>query len=182
MDIQETKLKGSYIITPRVFEDAERGGFFMESFKSHILLENGISVNWIQENHSQSTKGVIRGLHFQKPPFAQDKLCRVVRGEALDVFVDIRKGSPTYGQYESVLLTEENKKQVLVPKGFAHGFVALTEKVDFIYIISNTYAPEHEGGLAWDDPELNIDWQTDDPILIGRDDNWPKLSEFESPF
>jgi dTDP-4-dehydrorhamnose 3,5-epimerase len=182
MTITETSLKGSYIIEPKVFEDKVRGGFFMENFKSHVLLEHGISVNWIQENHSQSTKGVIRGLHFQKPPFAQDKLCRVVRGEALDVFVDLRKGSPTYGEWESVVLSEDNKKQVLVPKGFAHGFVALSDKVDFIYIISNKYSTESEGGLLWNDPKLNIDWKTDKPILVDRDLQWPTLDNLESPF
>lgn len=182
MTITEHELKGVYIIQPKVFEDKLRGGFFMESYKKKILEEAGVHIEFIQDNHSQSTRGVLRGLHFQKPPFAQDKLVRVVRGEVLDVFVDIRKSSPTYGKWGSVLLTEQNKTQVLVPQGFAHGFVVLTEIADFEYKVSNIYSPEHEGGLVYNDPALGIDWRIEEVIMNDRDKSFPTLAQLESPF
>lgn len=182
MEIKELNIKGVFEITPKAFEDKIRGGFFMESYKKKSFEEAGIFIDFIQDNHSQSTKGVLRGLHFQKPPFAQDKLCRVVRGEVLDVFVDIRKESATFGKWGSILLTEQNKKQVLVPKGFAHGFLVLSDIADFEYKVSAPYSPEHEGGLLWNDPALNINWEVENPIMNERDLKLPLLKDLTSPF
>ena len=182
MEIKELSLKGVYEITPKVFEDKLRGGFFMENYKKAELEEAGIHIDFIQDNHSQSTKGVLRGLHFQKPPFTQDKLCRVVRGEVLDVFVDLRKDSPTFGKSGSIVLSETNKKAVLVPKGFAHGFLVLSDIADFEYKISALYSPENEGGIVWNDPALQIDWGITDPIVNDRDAKLPLLKDLNSPF
>lgn len=182
MQITELSLKGAYIIEPKVFEDKERGGFFMESFKPNILQDNGISINWIQDNHSKSGPNVLRGLHFQAPPFAQDKLCKVFRGKALVIIVDLRKASPTYGKVEQVELSEDNRKQLLVPKGFAHGFLTLSEVVDYYYKVSAYYSPECEGGLRWDDPDLDIQLPIKDPIVLERDQKWGSFKDFVSPF
>jgi len=174
----KTKIEGLIIIQPLVFPD-ERG-FFMESYSKKVFTENGIDIEFVQDNHSRSTKGVLRGLHFQKPPFAQDKLVRCTKGEVLDVAVDIRKDSPTFGQYESVLLSEENKTMFFIPKGFAHGFLVLSEIADFQYKCSNFYNKESENGLLFNDPELKIDWPQMDLILSDKDKLWPTLSEIKT--
>jgi dTDP-4-dehydrorhamnose 3,5-epimerase len=175
----KSKLEGLIIIEPSVFTDDR--GFFMETYSKKVFAENGINVEFVQDNHSRSTKGVFRGLHFQKPPFAQDKLVRCTHGEVLDVVVDIRKDSPTFGQYESVLLSEENKKMVYIPQGFAHGFLVLSDIADFQYKCGNFYNKESESGILWNDPELKIDWpQIDNIILSEKDKFWPTLSEVKN--
>jgi len=179
MNFIKTKIEGLIIIEPSVFPDDR--GFFMESYNQKVFAENGINVQFVQDNHSQSTKGVLRGLHFQKPPFAQDKLVRCTRGEVLDVVVDIRKDSPTFGQYEAVLITEENKKMVFIPQGFAHAFLVLSDIADFQYKCSNFYNKESEGGILWNDPKIGIDWPKleSEFILSEKDQNWPKLEDFK---
>ena len=176
----KTKIEGLIIIEPSVFADDR--GFFMESYNQKVFIDNGIDTTFVQDNHSRSTKGVLRGLHFQKPPFAQDKLVRATRGEVLDVAVDIRKDSPTFGQYEAVLLTEENKKMFFIPKGFAHAFLVLSDVADFQYKCSEFYNKESEGGLLWNDPEIGIDWPKleSDFILSDKDKLWPTLSEIKN--
>jgi dTDP-4-dehydrorhamnose 3,5-epimerase len=169
MEIIKTSIEGLVIIQPRVFED-ERG-YFMESFKDSFIKENFPNINFIQDNESKSSYGVLRGLHFQKPPFEQTKLVRVIDGEVLDVAVDLRKDSPTYGKCESIILSGKNKKQFLIPKGFAHGFIVLSEYGVLSYKVDNPYAPEYEDGIYYNNPLLNIDWKinTNDIILSNRD-------------
>jgi dTDP-4-dehydrorhamnose 3,5-epimerase len=161
MEIVKSSIKGLIIIQPRVFED-ERG-YFMESFKESFIEENFPDIHFIQDNESKSTYGVLRGLHFQKPPFEQTKLVRVIDGKILDVAVDLRKDSPTYGKWESLILSGDNKKQFLIPRGFAHGFVVLSDSAIVSYKVDNVYAPEYESGILWNDSILNIDWR------IGRE-------------
>jgi dTDP-4-dehydrorhamnose 3,5-epimerase len=169
MEVRKTALEGVVIIEPRVFADAR--GYFFESFSQKEFEEKVCKTTFVQDNESKSTYGVLRGLHFQKPPFAQSKLVRVVQGAVLDVAVDIRKGSPTFGQHVAVELTAENHRQFFVPRGFAHGFVVLSEEVVFQYKCDNFYAPQNEGALAWDDPDLGIDWQVPaDKILLSEKD------------
>jgi len=176
----KTKIEGLIIIKPSVFADDR--GFFMENYNQKVFVDNGISVTFVQDNHSRSTKGVLRGLHFQKPPFAQDKLVRCTRGEVLDVAVDIRKDSPTFGQYEAVNLSEENKNIVFIPVGFAHAFLVLSDIADFQYKCSNFYNKESEGGLLWNDPAINIDWPKleSEFVLSDKDKAWPTLSELKN--
>ena len=175
--IKSTKIDGIVTIEPQVFSDDR--GFFMETYSKKVFIENGINIEFVQDNHSRSTKGVFRGLHFQKPPFAQAKLIRVTSGEVVDVAVDIRPNSPTFGQHEAVLLTEENKKMFFIPKGFAHAFLVLSDIADFQYKCSNFYNKESEGGLLYNDPEIAIDWpKLDiDLILSDKDKLWPSLAE-----
>ena len=177
MNIIETNIEGVIIIEPRLFED-ERGYFF-ESFNQKEFQEKVCKTTFIQDNESKSSYGVIRGLHFQKPPFAQSKLVRVVKGAVLDVAVDIRKGSPTFGQHVAVELTEDNHRQFFIPRGFAHGFSVLSKEVIFQYKCDNFYAPQSEGAIAWDDPDLGIDWQIsiDEILLSEKDKSHPKLAE-----
>ena len=177
MNIIETNIEGVIIIEPRLFED-ERGYFF-ESFNQKEFQEKVCKTTFIQDNESKSSYGVIRGLHFQKPPFAQSKLVRVVKGSVLDVAVDIRKGSPTFGQHVAVELTEDNHRQFFIPRGFAHGFSVLSKEVIFKYKCDNFYAPQSEGAIAWDDPDLGIDWQIsiDEILLSEKDKSHPKLAE-----
>lgn len=174
----KTKIEGLIIVEPSVFPDDR--GFFMETYSKKLFAENGINIEFVQDNHSQSTKGVLRGLHFQKPPFSQDKLIRCTRGEVLDVAVDLRKDSPTFGQYESVILSEENKRQFFIPQGFAHGFLVLSDIADFQYKCSNFYNKESEGGLLWNDPEIGIDWPKMDYVLSEKDKLWPNLEEIKN--
>ncbi len=175
----KTKIQGLVIIEPSVFADDR--GFFMETYSQKVFAENGIDVQFVQDNHSRSTKSVLRGLHFQKPPFAQDKLIRCTRGEVLDVAVDIRQNSPTFGQHEAILISEENKKMVFIPKGFAHGFLVLSDVAEFQYKCSEFYNKESEGGLLYNDPELNIDWPNlENLILSEKDKLWPKLEEIKT--
>ena len=173
------KISGLVIIQASVFGDDR--GFFMETYSEKVFAENGIDVEFVQDNHSKSTKGVLRGLHFQKPPFAQDKLVRCTRGEVLDVAVDIRPNSPTFGQYQSVLLTEENKTMFFIPKGFAHGFLVLSDIAEFQYKCSNFYNKESEGGVLYNDPAIGIDWPKLDIelILSDKDKLWPTFSEIK---
>lgn len=157
MEVIKTAIEGVFIIEPRLFKDDR--GYFFESFSQREFNEKVRKVNFVQDNESKSSYGVLRGLHFQKPPYAQSKLVRVIKGAVLDVAVDIRKGSPTFGKYVSVELTEDNHRQFFIPRGFAHGFSVLTDEVIFQYKCDNFYAPQSEGALAWDDPDLGIDWR-----------------------
>ena len=157
MKIIETAIEDVVIIEPRLFKD-ERGYFF-ESFSQREFEEKIRKISFVQDNESKSSYGVLRGLHFQKPPYAQSKLVRVIKGAVLDVAVDIRKGSPTFGKHVAVELTEENHLQLFIPRGFAHGFSVLSQEVIFQYKCDNFYAPQSEGALAWDDSDLNINWR-----------------------
>ena len=157
MEIIETKIKDLLVIKPDVFTD-ERGYFF-ESYNQERFAQHGLDMTFVQDNESQSMKGVLRGLHFQKPPFAQGKLVRVVKGSVMDVAVDLRKDSPTYGQWESVVLTEGNKFMYWIPEGFAHGFVCLEDHSVFTYKCTNVYNKASEGSIRWNDPDLNINWE-----------------------
>ena len=171
----DTKLSGVYILEPKVFGD-ERG-FFFESYNQNKFKELGITTDFIQDNHSKSVKGTLRGLHYQIK-YPQAKLCRVVQGEVLDVAVDIRHGSPTFGQHTSVILSAENKRQIFIPRGFAHGFVVLSDTAEFLYKCDEFYHPEDEGGILWNDPALGIHWGLDmEPILSGKDKTNLSLSQ-----
>lgn len=180
MQIEKTPLAGLLIIKPRVFPD-ERGYFF-EAYNAQTLKSKGLDVSFVQDNISLSQKGVLRGIHFQKPPFAQGKLVQVLRGSVLDVAVDLRKNSPTYGQHFSYLLSEENKTQLYVPEGFGHGFVTLENDTLFSYKCTNYYNKDSEGSILWNDPTLNIDWQIENPIISEKDQLAEPFNSFDSPF
>lgn len=182
MKFIKTNISDVVIIEPTVFVDNR--GYFLESFNKKAFEENISLVNFVQDNESKSSKGVLRGLHFQKPPFTQAKLIRCIEGEVLDVAVDIRKGSPTYGKHVSVELSGENKRQLFVPRGFAHGFSVLSETAIFAYKVDNTYAPEHDAGIMYDDKDLNINWGLDksEVKLSDKDKNLALFSDFDSPF
>ena len=177
MNVIETKIPGVVIIEPRIFADAR--GYFFESFNQKEFEEKVGPIHFVQDNESKSCYGVLRGLHFQKGKDAQSKLVRVVKGAVLDVAVDIRKGSPTFGQWVSVELTEENHRQFFIPRGFAHGFSVLSEVAVFQYKCDNLYAPQSEGAIAWNDPDLNIDWRIpeDKIILSPKDSHHPLLKD-----
>lgn len=179
MEVIKTAIDGVVIIEPKVFGDHR--GYFFESFSESRFNKLVRETRFVQDNESKSRYGVLRGLHFQKPPYAQSKLVRVVKGAVLDVAVDIRKGSPTFGQHVAVELTEGNHRQFFVPRGFAHGFVVLTDEVIFQYKCDNYYAPEYEGAIAWDDPDLGIDWKipAEDVILSAKDTCHPRLKDAE---
>jgi len=171
-------IEGLVVITPRVFED-ERG-FFKETFNEKEFKDNGIDIHWVQGNHSRSTKGVLRGLHWQKGEHAQDKLVRVATGKILDIAVDIRRDSPTFGRYAMVELTEDNHKMFLLPKGFAHGFVALTDRVDFEYMIGgSTYNKESERAIIWNDPDIGIEWGVENPLVSEKDAKAPSFKDVD---
>jgi dTDP-4-dehydrorhamnose 3,5-epimerase len=170
----ETKLDGLALIEPQVHGD-ERG-FFVETFSRERWQELGVDAEFVQHNHSRSGKGTLRGLHFQTEP-GQAKLLRCARGAILDVAVDLRRGSPTYGEWEGHVLDDERHRQLFVPIGFAHGFVVLSDVADVAYLVSSLYDPATEAGIAWDDPEVGVDWQVSEPLLSGRDQTAPKLSE-----
>ena len=182
MKFSKTNINGLLIIEPNVINDQR--GYFLESFNKEKFKEVINNVVFVQENESKSSKGVLRGLHFQKPPFEQAKLVRCIEGEVLDVSLDIRKNSKTYGKHVSVLLSGENKRQLLVPRGFAHGFIVLSESATFAYKVDNTYSPDHDAGVRWNDKELNIQWgmEDSDVIVSEKDSKLPFLSKFESPF
>lgn len=183
MQVIPTAIQGVFIIEPRIFGDTR--GYFFESFNARDFSQlTGVDVNFVQDNESLSRYGVLRGLHFQLPPHAQSKLVRVVRGAVLDIAVDLRKDSPTYGQHVSVELTAENHRQFFMPKGFAHGFSVLSPEVVFQYKCDDYYHPECEGALAWDDPDLAIDWHlpADKVILSEKDKHHPSFRSFNSPF
>lgn len=182
MKITKTHIEGPIIIEPKVFEDAR--GYFFESYSKKVFDTEVASVDFVQDNESCSTYGVIRGLHFQRPPFCQAKLVRCVRGKVLDVAVDIRKGSPTYGQHVAVELSEENHRQFFIPHGFAHGFSVLSDVAVFQYKCDNYYHPEADGGISILDSSLGIDWRIDstNANLSDKDKKHPLLSDFDSPF
>lgn len=179
MKVIETAIPEVKIIEPRVFEDDR--GYFFESFNEREFKKKVCDTTFIQDNEAKSSYGVLRGLHYQKPPFAQAKLVRVIKGEVLDVAVDIRIGSPTFKQWVSVILSEENKRQLFVPRGFAHGYVVLSEEVIFAYKVDNKYVPSFEEGVMYDDNALNIDWQVNraDVILSEKDKNNHSVKEAE---
>ena len=182
MEVIKTAIEGVYIIEPKVFGDAR--GYFFESFSEREFQEKVGNIHFVQDNESMSKYGVMRGLHFQRPPYAQSKLVRCVKGEVIDVAVDIRKGSPTYGQHVAVLLTEENHRQFFIPQGFAHGFAVLSEQAVFQYKCDNFYHPEADGGISILDESLGIDWglTIEEALLSEKDTKHPKLAEFDSPF
>ena len=182
MKFIKTAIPDVYIIEPSVFGD-ERG-YFLESFNLEKFKENIYPINFVQDNESKSSKGVLRGLHFQKPPFEQAKLVRCIEGTVIDVAVDIRRGSPTYGKHVAIELSGENKRQLFVPRGFAHGFSVLSESAVFAYKVDNTYAPEFDAGIRYDDKELNIDWKLaeEDVQLSVKDENLSFFKDFDSPF
>lgn len=177
MKVIETAIEGVVIIEPRIFKDDR--GYFFESFSEKDFNAQVREVHFVQDNESKSCYGVLRGLHFQKPPYAQSKLVRVVRGAVLDVAVDIRKGSPTFGRHVAVELTEDNHRQFFIPRGFAHGFSVLTPEAVFQYKCDNFYAPQSEGAVAWDDPDLNIDWRipAGKVVLSEKDRHHPLLKD-----
>jgi dTDP-4-dehydrorhamnose 3,5-epimerase len=170
----ETSLPGVCIIEPKVFADSR--GFFFESYHQRKFADLGITVQFIQDNHSRSGRGTLRGLHYQLN-YPQSKLCRVVQGEVLDVAVDIRRGSPHFGQWVGVVLSADNKRQIFIPAGFAHGFIVLSETAEFLYKCDEFYHPEDEGGVAWDDPQIGIRWGVTDPILSDKDRKNLRLAE-----
>ena len=182
MEVIKTAIEGVYIIEPKVFGDAR--GYFFESFSEREFKEKVGDIHFVQDNESMSKRGVMRGLHFQRPPYAQSKLVRCVKGKVVDVAVDIRKGSPTYGQHVAALLTEENHRQFFIPQGFAHGFAVLSESVVFQYKCDNFYHPEADGGISILDESLGIDWglTMEEALLSEKDTKHPKLAEFDSPF
>lgn len=179
MKVISTHIDGLYIIEPRIFGDNR--GYFFESFSMRQFKEKVADINFVQDNESMSSYGVVRGLHFQRPPFAQSKLVRVVQGTVLDVAVDIRPHSPTFRQHAAVVLSQENHRQLFIPHGFAHGFAVLSDTAIFQYKCDNFYAPDYEGAIAWNDPDINIDWNipSDKIILSDKDLRNPLLSEVD---
>ena len=179
MNLIKTKLEGVYILEPRVFGD-ERG-WFMETYSKIKTLE--IARDFVQDNHSYSKeKGILRGIHFQNGDHAQAKLVRCIRGAVLDVAVDLRKGSPTYMQWEAVELSAENKKQLFIPRGFGHGFLTLTEDVEFVYKTDNYYNYESDRSIIWNDPDIGVYWGTENPVLSGKDSRAPRLRDSDCSF
>lgn len=177
MNVIKTDIDGLVIIEPRVFGDSR--GYFFESFSERDFKREVADVDFVQDNESKSSYGVVRGLHFQRPPYAQAKLVRVVKGKVLDVAVDLRKESPTFGRYVAMELSEENHRQMFIPRGFAHGFSVLSEEVIFQYKCDNYYAPQSEGAVAWDDPDLDIDWKipAGKVLLSEKDKKHPRLKD-----
>tara|TARA_B110000238_G_scaffold611_1_gene561 strand:- start:342 stop:884 length:543 start_codon:yes stop_codon:yes gene_type:complete len=180
MEIIKTPLEGLLVIKPRIFGD-DRGHFF-ESWSKQSFDEVGLDLNFVQDNQSLSGKGVLRGLHFQNPPYAQGKLVRVIKGSVLDIAVDIRKDSPTYGQHFSIELTEKNKTIVWIPPGFAHGFLTLKDNTIFTYKCTGVYNKESEGALLWNDKDLNINWKVNDPLVSEKDLVAGNFKDFVSKF
>jgi dTDP-4-dehydrorhamnose 3,5-epimerase len=181
MIVKESKLLGVKLIEPTVHEDNR--GFFMESYNAHSMADHGIPMIFVQDNHSLSVEaGVIRGMHYQLNPKAQTKLIRVIAGAIYDVVVDIREGSPTYGQWEGFELSADNKHQLLVPSGFAHGFCTLQPNTEVLYKVDELYSPAHDRGILWNDPALGIRWPTEEPILSDKDRRHPLLVDAESNY
>jgi len=170
---KKLKIPEVILIEPKSFPD--KRGFFMETYKQSEFAKSGIKEKFVQENHSQSKKNVLRGLHYQDRPKAQAKLVRCVSGEIFDVAVDIRKNSPTYGKWVGVVLSEKNKKEIFIPEGFAHGFCVLSEKAEIIYKTSREYSPKYEKGVIWNDPAINIKWPVKNPLISEKDSQWPTL-------
>ena len=182
MNLVKTKLDGLVVLKPTVFKDNR--GYFMESYNQKNINKLLGNVNFVQDNESESTRGVLRGLHFQKPPYTQAKLVRCLKGSVLDVVLDLRKDSKTYGIFETISLTEENKKQLFIPKGFAHGFIVLSKSAIFSYKVDNYYNPDSESGVLWSDLDLNIDWKINknEIIVSEKDKNLPTFNEIINPF
>lgn len=181
MKVIDSKLPGIKLLEPAVFGDHR--GFFMESYNEQIAQTNGIPFDFIQDNHSLSVEaGVLRGMHYQLSPKAQTKLVRVTAGAIYDVVIDIRKGSPTFGQWQGFILSAANKRQLLVPQGFAHGFCTLVPNCEVQYKVDALYSPEHDRGIAWNDPALAIDWPTSNPVLSDKDGKHPVLADAEINF
>jgi dTDP-4-dehydrorhamnose 3,5-epimerase len=180
MEVIKTKIKDLLIIKPKVFTDSR--GYFFESYNADVFKQNNITVNFVQDNQSLSSTGVLRGLHFQAPPFDQGKLVRVITGAVLDIAVDIRKDSPTYGEHIAIELTEENKSMFYIPPGFAHGFLTLRDNTIFSYKCTNLYNKLSEGCVLWNDTDLNINWNVANPILSEKDLVGTPFKEFNSPF
>ena len=180
MNITKTDIEGLIIIEPQIFKDS-RGAFF-ESWNAKKFKQLGINEDFVQDNQSVSSKGVLRGLHFQNPPYAQAKLVRVIKGSVLDVAVDLRKNSPTYGKHVSVILSEQNNKSFFIPKGFAHGFLSLEDNTVFNYKCSDYYNKESEGSLLWNDEDLKIDWQIDNPLVSEKDLQADIFKNFKTKF
>ncbi len=177
MLINKGKFEGVFEIQLEPHEDSR--GFFMRVYDDKLFNEHGMNVNWVQESHSLSLdKGVIRGMHFQFPPYAETKLIRVLNGKIIDIFIDLRKGSPTFGKWDSVELSAENKKMIYIPRGFAHGFCTLTDNCELLYKMDNYYAPDSAYTLQWDDPDLGIDWPIKDPILSENDSKANEFKDF----
>ncbi len=180
MKLIPTDIPDLVILEPKVFED-ERG-FFFESYNKAALAAHGIEIDFIQDNHAKSGAHVLRGLHFQKPPMDQTKLVRVTRGAVYDVAVDLRRGSPTYGRWFGVTLSAANFRQLLVPRGFAHGYLTLEPDTEFLYKVDNLYAPNLDGGVIWNDPELAIEWPVETPLLSAKDRELPRAADMEPVF
>ena len=181
MQFTKTKLDGVYVIKPQVFQD-ERG-FFLETYSQKEFQKQGIEANFVQDNHSKSVKkGVLRGLHFQNPPYAQAKLVRVAKGAVYDVILDLRKNSPTFDQWEGFTLSADNFEMLYIPKGFAHGFCTLEDNTEFLYKTDEFYVPESESGIIWNDPDLKINWPISEAeiILKDRDKNWPRFKDVKN--
>lgn len=180
MEIEKTAIEGVFVVKPNVFSDNR--GYFFESYNKVEFERLGIRTDFVQDNESCSSKGVVRGLHFQAPPFAQAKLIRVIKGSVIDFAVDIRKGSPTYGKHVSVKLDDKQKNMFFIPEGFAHGFVTLEDDTVFSYKCTAVYNKESEGGILWSDPILNLDWQIKEPILSNKDRIWGNFDSLDTPF
>jgi len=176
-EFQRTKIPDVILIKPRVFEDDR--GFFMETYKKSDFKKTGIDVDFVQCNHSKSTRGVIRGLHFQYRPYVQSKLVRCIKGKVFDVAVDIRKDSKFFGKYVSAELSEENKYLLFIPQGFAHGFQVLSNEAEIEYLVDNEYAPDCEAGIIWNDEDINIEWPINSPIISKKDERLIRLNDFE---
>lgn len=181
MKFTNTKLEGVVIVEPNIFGDHR--GWFMESYNESVYINAGFNIKFVQDNHSfSSEKGTLRGLHYQLNPKAQSKLVRCTRGTIFDVAVDIRKGSPTFGEWFGIELSADNKKQLFIPEGFAHGFMTLTDNVEVQYKVDNLFSPECDRGIMWNDPNIGIKWPVDNPILSEKDQNAPFLKDAESHF
>lgn len=180
IEVERFHIEGLLLITPQIFSDDR--GYFFESYNASVFKEAGIPFDFIQDNESFSSRGVLRGLHFQSPPYEQGKLVRVTNGSVLDVALDLRKSSSTFGKHVAVHLSEENKKMFWIPPGFAHGFIALEDNTRFLYKCTNVYHKQSEGSVHWNDPELGIDWQIREPLVSQKDKESPLLCELQSPF
>jgi dTDP-4-dehydrorhamnose 3,5-epimerase len=181
MKFIQQQIKDVFEIKLNPIEDFR--GFFMRTFDEKLFEENNLKCNWVQENHSLSIqKGTLRGMHFQFPPFSETKLIRAIKGEVLDVFVDLRLDSFSFGKWGSILLSDKMKNMVLIPRGFAHGYCTLSENTEVIYKVDNIYSPKYESGIKWDDPEIGIDWQIEKPIVSVKDSNQPSFEEFKKTF
>lgn len=181
MRIAGTEFPGLFVVTPQVFEDAR--GFFMESWSRNAFAGQGLDYDWVQDNHALSvSRGVLRGLHFQIPPSQQTKLVRVTRGAVYDVVVDLRRGAPSYGRWFGLELSADNRLQLLIPAGFAHGYQTLGDVTEFQYKVDAAYDPACDKGIFWADPDLDISWPLAGPVLSDKDKGLPRLAEFDSPF